>query len=278
MKKKLVIVSSFVVMLALLCACQPNNGVLPPPPVVNETPDGTPVSPSNSDDFNAIFSYGASGTYYLATNMENLTAQLDVKAKDGGLLRLDGNGKTISRNVGTTGNKGDKAIVQILNNNGTIAVRNINISGISTNDINKWNDGEFGIKVYNSKNVSLSDLSVTNANAGILIGSDSNATLLGTIDVSGNKYGGINVDDSTLTIAYDAEIICNDNTVPAIWKDSAADGTVNYEPGTLVEYTISGSSIDGKNGQVWYLTPEQDADFNWEAAAGLQGAPTTDAN
>ncbi len=272
MKKKLVIVSSFVVMLALLCACQPNNGVLPPPPVVDETPDGTPVSPSTSDDFNAIFSDGASGTYYLATDMEDLSAQLDVKAKDGELLRLDGNGKTISRNVDTTGNKWDKAIVQILNNNGTIAVRNINISGISTDDIDNWNDGEFGIKVYNSQKVSLSDLSVTKANAGILIGSGSNAYLFGTINVSGNKYGGINVDDSTLTIAYDTKIICDDNTVPAIWKDSAADGTVNYEPGTLVEYTISGSSINGKNGQVWYLTPEQVADFDW-SAAGLTKAP-----
>ena len=267
MKRNLFLIIGMCMLLVMFTACQPGNNVILPPPAVDDTPEGTPVAPSTSGEFNEIFSTGAEGTYYLASDMRNLGSQLNIKATDGKSLVVNGNRKTISRDVpqDSTSGVGTKSIVEI-SYTSNVTLTDLNVDGITPPD--KWNSGEFGVKVYDADNVTLNNISVTKANAGILIGENSSATLSGTIDLSGNKYGGINVDESTLTIAAGTKIVCTDTTVPAIWIDSAGKGTVTDNSGSLVAYTIT--TEGDKNGQIWYLTAAQNNSFDW-TEAGVDG-------
>ena len=124
-------------------------------------------------------------------------------------------------------------------------VQNVTVSGPNTNT-NGWDGGEYGIKVYNATGVTLSNVTVTAANAGILV-SSSDVNMTGTITVSGNEFGGIEVSKGSglnkagnLTIADSAEIVCTDEKVPAIWIDgtTASEGVVtggNYPSITVGE-------------------------------------------
>ncbi|NLY45277.1 MAG: hypothetical protein GX053_04720, partial [Tissierella sp.] len=60
-----------------------------------------------------------------------------------------------------------------------------------TGDADKW-QGNFVLHVYNTKGVTLKDLGLTGGDAGLLV-NGSEVTLEGTIDVSGNQFGGIEV-------------------------------------------------------------------------------------
>lgn len=132
-------------------------------------------------------------------------------------------------------------------------VQNVTVSGPNTT-ASGWDGGEYGIKVYNATGVTLSNVAVTAANAGILV-SSSDATMTGTITVSGNEYGGIEVSKaSSLTKAgnlniTDATIVCADENVPAIWIDgtTASEGVVtggNYPSITVGE-------------QIYYATSQE---------------------
>lgn len=145
-------------------------------------------------------------------------------------ITLNGGGKTIT----TSDNITNAAAILVTGNNATVT--NVKVSGPNTNTANSdfttgWDNGEYGIKVYNATGVTLSNVTVTAANAGILV-SSSDVTMTGTITVSGNEYGGIEVSKGSrlnkagnLTIADSAEIVCTDEKVPAIW----IDGTTNSE-------------------------------------------------
>ena len=133
-------------------------------------------------------------------------------------------------------------------------VQNVTVSGPNTNT-NGWDGGEYGIKVYNATGVTLSNVTVTAANAGILV-SSSDVNMTGTITVSGNEFGGIEVSKGSglnkagnLTIADSAEIVCTDEKVPAIWIDgtTASEGVVtggNYPSITVGE-------------QIYYATSQE---------------------
>ena len=104
--------------------------------------------------------------------------------------------------------------------------------------------------VYNATNVTLENVTVTAANAGIQVNS-SEVTLSGTITVSDNEWGGIEVckgsgidNGGTLNI-NGATVVCSDTDVPAIWIDGTteADGVVigtdslyTYNTGTQIYY------------------------------------------
>lgn len=113
-------------------------------------------------------------------------------------------------------------------------IKNLTVSGPNNNP-SGWDEGEYGIKIYNTTGVILEDVTVTGANAGIQVNS-SEVTLAGTITVSGNEFGGIEVCKSneeglpagTLHVGS-ASIVCTDTTgIPAIWVDgtTADEGVV----------------------------------------------------
>lgn len=91
--------------------------------------------------------------------------------------------------------------------------------------------GVYGIQVYNAIGVTLNDVSSSGADGGILV-NGSELTLTGTVDVSGNEFGGIEVskgkevDSDNLkltvngTVKYDEET----KTEPVIWIDKYACG------------------------------------------------------
>ena len=109
-------------------------------------------------------------------------------------------------------------------NGGTVT--KLNVEGPNSYAGMAWDDGEYGIKVYGAGSV-LENVSVTDANAGIQIAA--NTTLKGTIDVSGNEWGGIEVKDgAVLTLADDADLVNDTEThvLPTIWIDKDKDGTV----------------------------------------------------
>lgn len=255
MKRILMTVLAIAVVLMAFTSCRQVYIPWPLPGMDDDTPvvpAGDPIT--DIEDFKEAVKNG--GTFYLADDISNMQTQLNLDIENGKTLVIDGNKKTISRDVGESGGVNEKAIVQILS--GNVILKNMTIDGI--NPPTEWNTGEFGIKVYGQDaTVTLENVTVTNCNAGILV-DGSTVTLNGKINLSGNFAGGINVDRNsgnpgTVTISSGATIVCTDNDNPAIWlDDNTGKGTINDRTNTLQKF---------KNGdnQIWYLTPSQVAGF-----------------
>ena len=123
-----------------------------------------------------------------------------------------------------------------------------------TGESGTWREDtqNYVIKVYNTE-ATIKYLGLTGANAGLQINA-SKVTLEGTIDVSGNAFGGIEVckgvvaglENPQLTIAEGATIENEDETVttPTIWEDGVNDCIIG---GNLVKVT------GVKVGQVFYF-------------------------
>ena len=123
-----------------------------------------------------------------------------------------------------------------------------------TGDSGTWREDtqNYVIKVYNTE-ATIKYLGLTGANAGLQINA-SKVTLEGTIDVSGNAFGGMEVtkgvaeglNNPQLTIAEGATIANDDETVttPTIWEDGVNDCLTG---GNLVKVT------GVKVGQVFYF-------------------------
>ena len=141
----------------------------------------------------------------------------------------------------------DKTITSTATGKGAILVtagatiQNLTVEGPNTK-ASDWDNGEYGIKVYNASGVTLKDVTVTAANAGILVDSSA-VTLKGAIDVSGNEFGGIEVckgenieNAGALTIDTEATVTCTNTNVPAIWIDGTenAAGTVTNNSKTVL--------------------------------------------
>ena len=196
----------------------------------------------------------AGETYYLANDIK-ATAQITI-AKS---VTINGNGKTISRDVTTDGTAGEKAIILVTANNVTIS--NLKVSGVEAS-AEKWNEGEFGIKVYDATGVTLEDITVTSANAGIQVNS-SEVTVKGKINVSGNAFGGIGVDKANtgdhrlgvLTVNASTEISCTDDSVPAIWLESNDKAKIIGEG--VADLIKATPNDEGKKTQSWYLASDQ---------------------
>ena len=224
-----------------------------------KTPEGTAIT----TEAELREAAGKAGTYYLANDI-SLTegegkGQLHITAK----ITLDGNGKTITRTTPTTGDdKAAKSVILIDGAAGGTTLKNLTVSGTTAPSTTTWNDGEFGIKVYNVKDVTLENVTVTKLNAGVQVNS-SEVEIAGKITLTGNGFGGIGITkgegneqltNGKLTVASGAEIVCTDTKVPAIWIDAAADGaslgSVTGDVDDLVKYT---PKAEGKTSQVWYF-------------------------
>ena len=130
-----------------------------------------------------------------------------------------------------------------------------------TGDSGTWREDtqNYVIKVYNTE-ATIKDLGLTGANAGLQINA-SKVTLEGTIDVSGNAFGGMEVtkgvaeglNNPQLTIAEGATIANDDETVttPTIWEDGVNDCLTG---GNLVKVT------GVKVGQVFYFNEMPEID------------------
>lgn len=193
---------------------------------------------------NSVESWNAAveaGKNIVLTDSFTADAQLALSAA----LTVNGNGKTIT-SANTDNTVGSTAGILVT---AGATIKNLTVSG-PNNTATTWDNGEYGIMVYNATNVTLENVTVTAANAGIQVNS-SEVTLSGTITVSDNEWGGIEVckgsgldNGGTLNI-NGATVVCSDTDVPAIWIDGTteADGVVigadslyTYNTGTQIYY------------------------------------------
>jgi hypothetical protein len=144
----------------------------------------------------------------------------------------------------------------------------------------EW-QGVYGIQVYNAKNVILNDVSSTGADGGILV-NGSEVTLTGTVDVSGNEFGGIEVSKGEGDLEV-PKLIVNGNvtyaeeteTKPVIWidgfkcmdhKDTGLEtGVLHFENAN----NLNGRKVcdDKKNKhQYFYTVTDYESDNNEQEA------------
>lgn len=153
----------------------------------------------------------------LSDNITVASGNLDL----GTTRYFDGNGKTIS--FGTTGQN-------LVSTNSGTTIENVTVENtVATED---WSS-TYGIQCYNG-NYTIKNVTAKGGNAGILVNS-ANVTLEGTIDVSENEFGGIEVSKSSNTQLQPSTLNINGATIvntteefrkPTIWIDGAEDGNV----------------------------------------------------
>ena len=138
----------------------------------------------------------------------------------GEVEHFDGNGKTIT--FGTTGQN-------------LVALKDATIENVTVENTVATEDwsSTYGVQCYNGT-YTLKNVTTKGGNAGILVNS-ANVTLEGTIDVSGNEFGGIEVSKSSNTQLQPSTLNINGATIvntteefrkPTIWIDGAEDGNV----------------------------------------------------
>lgn len=159
---------------------------------------------------------------------------------------FDGNGKTIS--FGTTGQN-------LVSTNSGTTIENVTVENtVATED---WSS-TYGIQCYNG-DYTIRNCKVSNCNGGILVNS-ANVTLEGTIDVSGNEFGGIEVSKGSASGLGNATLNVNGATLvntteeygkPTIWTDGEGN-TVNG-----VEAMFANSEV--KPNQVQYYLVESNS-------------------
>lgn len=164
---------------------------------------------------------------------------------------IDGGNHTLTTPVGKTTATKDGVLV----NSGTTVIKNIKINVNGLADKTKWG-GNYGIQVFTG-NTTIENVTATGANAGILI-NGSKAVMKGTIDVSGNGFGGIEVSQGTKTEApsLDASAATFVNTdeaygKPTIWIDGYSKiGKVVTAPAGMTAVEFKGE--DGKKDQLHF--------------------------
>lgn len=191
----------------------------------------------------------AAGQNIVVTAAFTADTQLNVP----GAITVNGRNLTIT----STNDAGDAEDAAGILVTGAATIKNLTVSGPNSTTT-AWDEGEYGIKVYNAENVTLQDVTVTGANAGIQVNS-STVALAGTVTVSGNEWGGIEVCRSsnegltagTLNISG-AAVVCTDTAVPAIWIDgtteadgvvNGADGMTQIAAGDQIYYYTAGTAI-----------------------------------
>ena len=166
----------------------------------------------------------------------------------GEVEHFDGNGKTIT--FGTTGQN-------------LVALKDATIENVTVENTVATEDwsSTYGVQCYNGT-YTLKNVTTKGGNAGILVNS-ANVTFEGTIDVSGNKFGGIEVSKSSNPKLPNATLNVNGATIvntteeyakPTIWTDGEGN-TVNG-----VEAMFANSTV--KEGQVQYYLLEENSRDN----------------
>ena len=195
-----------------------------------------------------------SGEYTLTADITGLTSQVSIKAP----ITINGAGHTISAKTPITGaDKATASIILIEEDN--VVLKDLSVKGTREYTPRQgWQEGEFGIKVWNAKGVVLEDVKVSNVNAGIQVNS-AEVTIKGTEnELSNNNWGGIGVttdtsgmlDPGKLVIAAGTKIACTDEQSPVVWTEST--GAVDGKSG-LISFKVTSNN----ESQTWYITEDQ---------------------
>ena len=204
-----------------------------------EEPEG-PVEVNDESSLKEAISGGAK-SITLVENIEVPTGNLEL----GQVTEFNGNGKTITFN--STG--------QNLVSTNPCTIENVVVSNTS-GSTEEWNS-TYGIQCYNGDYI-VRNCTVSGCNGGILVNS-STVTLEGTIDVSDNKFGGIEVSKSSALERYSVLNVNGASLVntteeygkPTIWTDGEGN-TVNGAEGLYQNDSV-------KENQVQYYLDESNS-------------------
>lgn len=154
------------------------------------------------------------------TLKSNLSADETISITGSGIT-IDGGKHTIEFAAGV------KDGIQAVNAQ-NLTIKSLNIK--MNDETGKWN-GSYGVQVY-GMNAKLSDISVNGADAAVLV-NGAEVELGGTIDVSGNEFGGIEVSkgsgvETMPKLSGAADNLKNDSesaSNPTVWIDKVSELT-----------------------------------------------------
>ncbi len=141
--------------------------------------------------------------------------------------------------------------------------------------------GTYAVQVYNST-ATLHNVTATGANGGIMV-NNSNVTLTGTVDVSGNGFGGIESSNGSVLTVSSASFTNTSEVYgkPTLWEDGLTGTTVvNYGSITRIEkgsqYQFYLSADNAKIPQT--ITFADPTDLTYGDFATFSVAPTADSS
>jgi parallel beta-helix repeat protein len=149
------------------------------------------------------------GVYVLTKDITNSTSSICIDIQSGDVI-FDGQGFKID-GIGS----GDGIKVY----NYSITLPNVTIKNVT---LNEWNNG---VKVYNSENASLIDLTITNGTIGVEIDLASNLTIVNSL-LKDNTLGGIILSDSE-NIVISRNTIQNNGEGPWTYSGIQVSGSNN---------------------------------------------------
>lgn len=169
------------------------------------------------EDLIAALEQAQAGATVELTGSVELSSQLVIEKE----IVLDGNGYTITKGEGEDVFPDNAGILVTAG----ATLRDLTVEGPNTN-AEGWDNGEFGIKLYEARGAQLQNVTVGQANAGIQV-SGGSVTMSGTIDVSNNEFGGIEVCREAQLDLTQAALVNESETKeqPTLWSDSGK-GTI----------------------------------------------------
>lgn len=225
------------------------DGEVPP------TPE-EPVEVADEESLKDAIASGAESVK-LTSNITVPSGKLDIT----GVKEFNGNGKTITFN--TTGQN------LVSTTDGTVIENVVVDNTVATED---WSS-TYCMQVYNGT-YTIRNCTLKGGNAGLLV-NGANATLEGTIDISGNKFGGIEVSKGSASGLENSTLNVNGATLvntteaygkPTIWTDGEGN-TVNG-----VEAMFANSEV--KPNQVQYYLVEANSKAPEENESSEETEPT----
>ena len=182
----------------------------------------TPEEPVEVADEGGLKDAIASGaeSVKLTSNITVPSGKLDIT----GVKEFNGNGKTITFN--TTGQN------LVSTTDGTVIENVVVDNTVATED---WSS-TYCMQVYNGT-YTIRNCTLKGGNAGLLV-NGANATLDGTIDISGNKFGGIEVSKGSASGLGNSTLNVNGATLvntteaygkPTIWTDGEGQTVTGVE-------------------------------------------------
>ena len=185
--------------------------------------DATGALVTNIDELNAALSDNTIETIYLNNDITDLTSRVVVNRA----VTINGNNHKLTfTDAINTATYGERQGIVVNANDVVINDLTVEMNAI---DNEAWT-GTYAIQVYNGT-ATLNNVTATKADGGIFA-NNSTITLTGTIDVSGNEFGGIEVSNGNPVLnATEATLV---NTTeefgkPTIWTDKTLNAVVNVK-------------------------------------------------
>ena len=227
---------------------------------------------NNLEELNKALSISTVNTINLNASIENIPSRI-VIAKD---ITLNGNGHTLSF-VGTTSYAtNEKQGIALIKTQDAV-LKDIVITLDAKQQVQTW-DGVYGVQVYDGA-ATLENVKVSGAD-GAIMSNASTVTLKGTIDVSNNDFGGIEVSlgtnvqntKSTLVLAEGAKLVNTTEAykLPTVWFDS----TETYLEDNSDEIVLTETTIEkdgGKTQKQFYILAANATDKKTEMTNTIPG-------